>query len=132
MATHWGYEGQVKIGANAVAELEEWSFDQSVSPVVDTAMGDTAETHIAGSGISRTEGSLTCHWDETDTTGQGAMTVGASVTLNLYPEGASSGDVYWTCTASIIAAGLTVKKDGETIKRSFRWLANGAVTRATL
>lgn len=132
MATHWGVEGVAKIGANTIAELDEWEFTESVTPVDDTSMGDTHETHIAGSGIKKTEGSMTCHWDETDTNGQEAMTVGASLTLNLYPEGATSGDKYWTGTVSITSRNLSVKKDGDTIKRSFSWIANGALTYGTV
>ena len=36
-----------------------------------------------------------CHWDETDTNGQEALDVGTSATIELYPEGADSGDAYY-------------------------------------
>lgn len=129
MATHWGFEGVVKLGANTVAEVTEFEFTEKVDPVDDTAMGDPYKTHIAGSGIKSWEGSMTCHWDELDTNGQVAMTVGASVTLNLYPEGATTGDIYWTGTASITERGQAQKMDGETIKANFSFMGNGALTR---
>ena len=129
MGTHWGNEGTVKIGANAIAEIDEWEFTESVDPVDDTSMGDTYATHIANSGIKKWNGSMTCHWDEADTNGQVLMIPGASLTLNLYPEGATSGDIYWTGTASITERGHTVKKDGETEKATFTFLGNGALTR---
>lgn len=132
MGTHWGNEGQVKLGANTVAEMIEWEFTESVQPVDDTSMGDAYKTHIVGSGIKEWSGSMTCHWDETDTNGQVAMTVGASVTLNLYAEGSTSGDVYWTGTATITERSQTVKMDGETSRAAFTFMGNGALTRSTV
>lgn len=130
MATHWGNEGVVKVGANAIAEITEFEFTESVDPIDDTAMGDAYSTHIAGSGIKKWAGSLNCHWDELDTNGQVLLVVGASVTLNLYPEGATTGDIYWSGLATITERGQTVKMDGETIKANFSFMGNGALTRA--
>jgi hypothetical protein len=132
MATHWGYEGLVRVGASTVAEVTEFEFTQSVAIVEDTSMGDPWKTHIAGSGIKEWSGSLTCHWDETDTNGQEALSLGASVTLNLYPEGNQSGDKFWTGLASITEVTVTTKMDGETIKRSFNFQGNGALTLSTV
>ena len=132
MATHWGNEGQVKLGANTVAEVMEFEFTETVQPIDDTAMGDAYKTHIGGSGIKEWSGSMTCHWDETDTNGQQAMTVGASVTLNLYPEGSTSGDTYWSGTASITERSQTTKMDGETIRATFTFMGNGTLTRGTV
>lgn len=132
MSTHWGNEGTVKVGANTVAEIDEWEFTTNASPVDDTAMGDTWETHIAGSGIKSWTGSLNCHWDETDATGQEVLVEGASVTLNLYPEGATTGDVYYTGTASVVQVTVDVKKTGKTIGRAFRFQGNGALTRSVV
>jgi len=132
MATHWGNEGVVKIGAVTVAEVTAFKLEESVSPVDDTAMGDAWKTHIAGSGLKEWSGSLDCHWDETDTTGQGGLTVGASVTLNLYPEGATTGDIYFTGTATVTKRGLDVPMDGKTISRGIEFLGNGALTQSTV
>lgn len=132
MASHWGYEGLVRVGANTVAEVTEFEFTQSVSPVDDTSMGDLWKTHIAGSGIKEWSGSLTCHWDETDTQGQEALVVGASVTLNLYPEGNQSTDKYYTGLATITEVKITTKMDGDTIKRSFNFMGSGALTLSTV
>jgi lipopolysaccharide biosynthesis protein len=128
MPTHWGYEGVVRVGSNTIAEVTEFEITQSVSPVDDTAMGDLWKTHIAGSGIKEWSGSLTCHWDETDTNGQEALTVGASVTLNLYPEGNQATDKFYTGLASITEVKITTKMDGDTIKRSFNFQGSGALT----
>lgn len=132
MATHWGNEGQVKIGSNAVAEIDSFKADETVTPVDDTAMGDAYKTHIASSGIKEWTAECVCHWDETDTNGQQALTVGASVTLNLYPEGSTTGDSYLTGTATVTSRGMTVVKDGDTIRQTFQFLGNGALTRGTV
>lgn len=121
----------MKLGSNAVAEIIEFEFTEKVEPIDDTAMGDSYKTHIASSGIKEWSGSMTCHWDETDTNGQVAMTVGASVTLNLYPEGATTGDIYWSGTATITERSQTTKMDGETIRATFTFLGSGTLTRGT-
>jgi len=131
MATHWGVEGVVKVGSVTIAEVTQFEVTSSVAPVVDTSLGDTWETHIASSGIKSWSGSLTCHWDETDTTGQGALTIGASVTLNLYPEGSTTGDIYYSGTASITELGVSVT-EGDTIKRTFSFKGNGALVESTV
>jgi hypothetical protein len=127
MGTHHGKDGVVKVGANAVAEVDNWSVTESAEVAEDTAMGDTWRSHIAGKTINSWQGSLTCHWDETDTQGQQALGVGASVTLGLYPEGTASGATYKSGLATITSVGLTVTKDGVT-QRSFNFQGNGALT----
>ena len=92
MATHTGSEGTVKVGANAIAEIRSFSLEESADTLEDTTMGDTARTYK--SSLTTFTGSVDVFWDETDTTGQGALTIGASVTLNVYPEGDTSGDTY--------------------------------------
>jgi hypothetical protein len=132
MATHWGVEGQVKVGAVTIAEVTKFNFTENVSPVGDTSMGDTWETHIAGSGIKKWSGSIDCHWDEVDATGQGALLVGASVVLNLYPEGSVTGDRFYTGTATVTSRSIDTQMDGSAIGCSFDFQGNGALTYSTV
>lgn len=129
MATHHGKEGTIKIGSNTVAEIVSFSLDETANIVSDTAMGDSWESKKAGTNDS--SGSITCHWDETDTNGQGAMTVGATVTLNLYPEGADSGDTYASMSALVNSVGISVPMDG-VVERSFGFESTGGVTWTTV
>lgn len=129
MANHKGSEGVVKVGANTVAEVRDWSLSETADTIEDTTMGDSARTRKAG--LTSASGSITAYWDETDTTGQGAMTVGAEVTLNLYPEGATSGDTYATLSAIITEAGVSASFDGM-VEATFSFEANGAVTWGTV
>ena len=129
MATHHGKSGVVKVGGVTVAEVDRWNVRETVETADDTAMGDAAMTHLVG--IPGWNGSLQCHWDETDTLGQQALTIGASVTLALYPEGAGSGATYYTGTASITDKGIEVAKNG-VVSQSFDFLGNGALTKTTV
>ena len=92
-------------------------------------MGDTARTRQ--SSLTSASGSLSAFWDETDTAGQGAMTVGAAVSLNLYPEGSASGDYYAAMSAIITEAGKSASMDGM-VEATFSFETNGAVTWAAV
>ena len=129
MATHTGSQGTVKVGSNAVAELKNWTLDQSQDTVETTKLGDTTKTFSVTQ--SSSSGTMDCFWDETDTSGQGAMTIGATVTLNLYPEGATSGDTYYTGSAIITSVGVAQAHDG-IVERTFGFQVTGAVTIATV
>ena len=125
MATFDGNAGVVKVGSNAVAEVTQWSVNEGIQVKDDTAMGDTSDTHLTGR--KNWSGSLTCHWDDTDTNGQEALVIGASVTLNLLAEGVAAAQDQMSGTSSITDVGVTVEKDG-VIQRTFSFLGNGALT----
>ena len=129
MANHVGNEGKVKIGSNAVAEIRGWEIQAQAKTVDDTVMGDEWETH----GVTHKSwtASANCLWDETDTNGQVACTVGASVVLNLYPEGDGSGDTYYTGTATVIGVGASASHDG-IVERTLQFQGNGALTLTTV
>lgn len=135
MATQWGNQGTVRIGAGgstAIAEIIEFEFTQTVAPIDDTAMGDQWKTHIAGSGIREWSGTLTCHWDETDTAGQQTLVAGASVTLGLYPEGNQTTDRFFSGLATITEVTITTQMEGSTIRRTFTFMGNGPLTEAAV
>jgi len=129
MANHKGSEGYVKVGANTVAEVRDWSLTISSDTVEDSTMGDSARTFKPT--LTSASGSISAYWDETDTTGQGAMTAGSEVTLNLYPEGEDSGDTYYTLSAIITEEGASAAFDGM-VEATYSFTANGAVTTSTV
>lgn len=128
MATHAGSEGTVKVGANAVAEIRSFSVSETADTIEDTTMGDAARTYKAS--LKSFSGSLDVYWDETDTNGQGALTVGSEVTIGFYPEGATTGDTY--LTGSAIVTGLTVNSsfDGM-VEASITIQGTGALSTST-
>lgn len=129
MATHAGSEGTVKVGANAVAEIRSYSIEQTADTLEDTTMGDTARTYLPS--LTTFTGTLDVLWDETDTTGQGALTIGASVTLNLYPEGSTSGDTYLSGTAIVTGRTINASYDG-LVEMSISVQGTGALTTTTV
>lgn len=110
MATHLGKEGTVQVGSNAIAEIRSFSVDESIDVVEDTSMGDSAKTYLAS--IKDFSGTIDVLFDETDTNGQTALSVGSSVTVNFAPEGTTSGDVKLTGTAIVTAKSVSSSFDG--------------------
>ena len=110
MATHLGKEGTVQVGSNAIAEIRGFSIDETIDTVEDTSMGDSSKSCLAS--IKDFSGSVDVLYDETDTNGQTALSIGASVTLNFAPEGTDSGDVKLTGTAIVTGKTVTSSFDG--------------------
>ena len=92
-------------------------------------MGDTARTYK--SSLTSFSGSVDVLWDETDSSGQGALTIGAEVTLNLYPEGDASGDTYLTGSAIVTGRSISSSYDG-LVEMSITVQGNGALTTTTV
>ena len=129
MASHIGRDGIVKVGAATVAEVKSFSIEESADTVETTKMTDTARSHAIT--LTSFSGSLDCFWDETDTTGQGALTIGASVTLALYPEGDTTGDTYYSGTALVTGVSRTASFDGM-VEASISVQGTGALTADTV
>lgn len=124
MANHTGQYALVKVGGNTVAEARSWSLDVSAETVDDTVIGDTWNTHQVT--LKSWMGSAEVYWDEADTA-QSACTVGSSITLAMYPEGADSGDTYWTGTATVEKWTLKGTHNGM-VEASISFKGNGALT----
>lgn len=129
MATHKGSEGTVKVGSNAIAEIRSFSIEETADTLEDTTMGDTARTYK--SSLTSFSGSIDVLWDETDSTGQGGLTIGAEVTLNLYPEGDASGDTYLTGSAIVTGRTINSSYDG-LVEMSVSVQGNGALSTTTV
>jgi predicted secreted protein len=128
MATHKGSEGIVKVGSNSVAEIRSYSIEESADTLEDTSMGDSARTYKPS--LTSFSGSLDVFWDETDSSGQGALSIGSEVTLNVYPEGDTTGDTYYTGSAIVTGVSRTGAFDG-LVEASISVQGNGALTEST-
>lgn len=128
MATHTAANGVIKVGSNAVAEVTGYSIEYTSDTVEDTVIGDTARTYIPT--LKSFTASLDAFWDETDTNGQGALTVGTSITFSIYPEGETTGDTYYTGTGIITGRTIT-SSTGEMITASFSVQGSGDLTEST-
>ena len=129
MATHIGRDGVVKVGANSIAELRSFSIDETGDTVEDTVMTDTARSFI--STLTSFTGSADVYWDETDTSAQGALTVGASVTIGFYPEGETAGDTYYSGTCIVTGVSRSASFDGM-VEASITFQGSGALTASTV
>ena len=117
MANHAGSEGTVHVGTTAVAEIRSYSISETSDTIEDTSMGDTSRTYKPS--LKSFSGSVDVFWDETDTTGQGALTVGSEVTIKFYPEGTTAGDTFYTGSAIVT---------GKTINGSFDGMVEASIT----
>ena len=100
MGTHAGSEGKVFIGTDQVAEVKSWSMEVTSDTVDASIIGTQWRKNQAT--IKGWSGSFDAFWDETDTEGQGALAAGATVTLNLYPEGDATGAMTSVADANLL------------------------------
>jgi predicted secreted protein len=124
MANHLGREGLVKISATTIGELRNYSLSHSSDTVEDSVIGDTYRTRLATMKTWSASGDL--YWDETDA-GQLLITIGSQVTLNLYPEGATAGDVYYTGSAIVTKFDISASFDG-LVEGAISFEGNGVLT----
>lgn len=129
MANHKGSEGVVKKDTNTIAEVRSWELSTQAELIEDTILSDSARTYKAGN--TGWSGSLSCWWDETDTNGQQALDAGSEVTLNLYPEGDTTGDTYFTGSAIITSVRRSGAING-VVEAEFQFTGNGALSEATV
>lgn len=128
MATHIGNEGVVLSGNNTVGEIASFELTETMVTADDSALTDVWDTHLAGS--RSWNATVTARWDETDI-GQGDLTIGASVTLKLYPEGNTSGDTFYSGTASVTSLSHSASRN-TTQEVTFECTGNGNLTIATV
>ena len=129
MAVHAGSEGLIKIGSNTVSELVSYNLTENIDLIEKTAIADSFRSYTTGKGSW--SGEVSTNWDETDSSGQGAMTIGATVTLVVYPEGADSGDTYYQ--GSAIVTSIDRAADGEgLVTATYGVTGTGGLTAATV
>ena len=129
MANHKGSEGTVHVGTTAIAELRGWELTHENEPIDDTILSDADRTFQAG--VNNWSGSATAFWDETDTNGQEALDIGASVTLKFYAEGTASTDVYYTGTALVTS--IVRRASLQTmVEVEFRFRGTGALSQTAV
>lgn len=125
MAGKFGRKGKIVFAAaGVVAEVTDWSIDETADTFEDTAMdpaaGDAAPKTF-GVGNSEWQGQLTCNYDRSDADGQVAMRAGAVGTVKLYPEGDAAGKKYFSGTIIVNKFGAQSNVNGKiTSQFSFR------------
>jgi len=128
MANHLGREGLVRISSTTIGELRNYALSHSSDTVEDSVIGDTYRTRLATMKTFSVSGDL--YWDETNA-GQLLITIGSSVTLNLYPEGSDTGDIYYSGAAIVTKFDISASFDG-IVEGSIAFEGNGALSTLTV
>lgn len=129
MATFTGSDGVILVGTDQVAEVRSYSIDETMDTLEDTAMGDTSRTYKTS--LKSFSGSADVFFDDTDTAGQGALTVGSEVTLNVQFEGNTTGDHKLSGTVLITGRTISASFDGM-VEASISFQGTGALTETTV
>lgn len=130
MAKYNGTNGLVKISATTVAELNSWEFTDSINKITGRAFGATLD--VAAAGVRTVTGSLSGFYDPNDTGGQDAIVTGATVALNLYMDGSSSGDDYHEFTAVLIESVQIQTQNDQYVTFTANFHANALPTLETV
>lgn len=127
MTVYSGNAGSVKVGANAVGKVTKFTVKQSAETIRTDAIGDAAKTYTIGK--TEWEGSMDARLDSSDT-GQSALTIGASVTVELYPDGNTAGRL--KLSGSALVTGIDTAADMDDVNmRAFTIRGAGALTVGT-
>lgn len=124
MAIMAGNAGAFKIGANTVAEMDEWTLDISTGLEETQAFGDTWKERT--STIKEWSGSASGRFDDTDTNGHVAMNTaflaGTVVACRFYVDGTN----YYSGNA-FVQASINAPENG-VITVSYSLTGSGALT----
>jgi predicted secreted protein len=127
MATHTGSEGLIKVGTDTVGELRSFSLETTADTIESSNMGTTARTYKAG--LTAWSGTASLFWDELDA-GQLALALGTEIVIKVYPEGATTGDKYYTGSAIVTAKSISASFDG-LVESSISFQGTGALSFST-
>lgn len=128
MANHTGTDGAVSVDGNTVAELTAFSIEETAATIDNSVLGTTTTSAVVGK--TSWNGSIECHWDESDTAGQGSMVIGATIAVIFQPEGATTGDTIFTGSALITGKSKSIGIDAM-ISQSFTLTGVGALVEGT-
>ncbi|MBS8228407.1 phage tail tube protein [Vannielia litorea] len=128
MARHSGKNLKVKLDSNFIDGCRDWEITETSETVDLTAAGDAWNSHEATQ--KSWNGSFNCLRDDEDT-GQAALAVGDSVTIEAYSEGDTTGKEYFTGTCTITEIGAATGYSSEAT-RKVSFMGNGALSSATV
>ena len=128
MATHLGTEGYLHIDSTTVGEIRGYTLTHTSDTVEDTVIGDDYKTRKATLKDWRVSGDL--YWDEADA-GQVKLIMGATVTVDLYPEGVDAGDTYYQGQAIVVQFDTTGRHDSM-VEVAFSCDGTGELTTETV
>lgn len=125
-----GSQGVIKIGTTAIAEIKDWSIEETDETHDTTSLGKTSRSRTPKN-IKSWSGSLNGFYDPSDTDGQSLLVAGAEVTLDFYYQGETTGLEYLSGDAIITTVNPSASFDGMT-EVSFSFEGDGALNRETV
>ena len=128
MAVFTGKAGVVQTASNDIAEVRSYSITESGDTTESTSMGDSAKTYEPT--LTEFSGSIDLFFDDTDSSGQVSLTVGSEFTLNLGPEGTSTGAYKLSGTGIVTEKTITAAHDG-LVEMTIGFQGDGALTIGT-
>lgn len=127
MATYQGFNGSVKVGGNAVAEISEFTLDISRDTVETQSFGDSWKEMTTT--LASWSGTFRGRWDMTDTNGQAALqsalTGGTSVSVSLL----TASNKTYSGTAFITGISVGAAVDG-VVEGDFSFAGSGSLSYA--
>jgi predicted secreted protein len=109
MSTVLGKAGFLRVSTLTVLELRGYTLNHTSDTVEDTVIGDNFKTRLATQQEWGVSGDL--YFNAADA-GQNALTVGSTVTLDLYPAGVTAGLRRYTGQAIITSVDPQARHDG--------------------
>jgi hypothetical protein len=110
MSNHTGQEGVAKFADSAIAELRSFTVTETAETVDDTVKGDAWRTNKVT--LKSWTAEAVALWDETDTNGQQACTIGAEGVFTFCFEGDTAGDTIQTGTGIVTERSIESPEDG--------------------
>lgn len=133
MATYRGNSGIVRVvdaGDQVIAEVMEFSVEETSAITPDTSMGDEWETHLGG--LKSYTASISCRFDHLAASNQSMLAIGASVALELFPTGTAATNLKISGTATVTSVNQNQSYENTTIMRSFQLTGNGELVKAII
>ena len=135
MAVYRGLDGEVKIdngSASTVAETRSFTVTETGDTIETTAQRATGDARTYLAGLKTFTGTIECHLDNTDTNGQQAITVGATLDLELYPAGDASGREKIAGKGIITSVETSSQFDNQSVSRTFQFQGTGVLSKTTI
>jgi hypothetical protein len=132
--TYKGKDGIVKVGANNIGEVRNFSVEETADTIEDTSMGDSARTYKDS--LTSFTASIDALFDQssadsvTADAGQVAMTIGSTATFKFLPQGDTTGD-YQLSGEGIVTSISRSQSYDNLVEISFSIQGSGALTIGT-
>jgi len=130
MTVSTGKDGNVKIGTDAVANIKSWTLETTAETQDASKMGTAGNWRDHLATLKSWAGSVDAWWDAADM-GQAALSLGDTVTLDLFPTGDASAQIKFSGSAIITGTPKTAAVDG-LIEVSFSFQGTGALAESTV